>query len=106
VFPGSSSRPSQVPLPYFLCLHCFRKRNAQVRAFCENQSAVRQLIAGFSERAWARDAGIGVTTLRRILAAEDDPRLGVMLRLVDALELRSIEELVAPLGTVLLLEDE
>jgi hypothetical protein len=29
-----------------------------------------------------------------------------MLRLVDALELRSIEELVAPLGTVLLLEDE
>jgi hypothetical protein len=30
----------------------------------------------------------------------------VLLRLVDALDLRSIEELIAPLGTVLLLEDE
>jgi transcriptional regulator with XRE-family HTH domain len=52
-----------------------------------------------SERALARDSGVSIGTIRKILAADDDPSLGVMLHLAYAFGLGSIEELISPLGT-------
>ena len=47
-------------------------------------------------------SGVGIGTIREILGGRSDPTLGVMLGLVKGLELHSVEELIAPLGSQLL----
>jgi DNA-binding phage protein len=59
---------------------------------------------GFTSiRALADASGLGTGTVADILRGKSDPRLSTMLALVRALELASIEELLSPLGTTLLL---
>jgi len=60
---------------------------------------LRGLAVGRSGRELARAAGLGIGTVRDLLEGRSDPTLGTMLALVEALELASIEELLAPLGT-------
>lgn len=50
-------------------------------------------------RALADSAGLGRGTIADILSGSSDPTLSTMLALVRALELGSIEELLSPLGT-------
>ena len=50
-------------------------------------------------RQLARRSGIGVGTAANLLSGESEPTLSTMLLLAAALELHSIEELIAPLGT-------
>jgi len=50
-------------------------------------------------RALANEAGLGRGTVADILSGTSDPSLSTMLALVRALELGSIEELLSPLGT-------
>ena len=50
-------------------------------------------------RTLADAAGLGRGTVSDILAGTSDPTLSTMLALVRALELGSIEELLSPLGT-------
>lgn len=52
-----------------------------------------------SIRALADAAGLGRGTVADILAGTSDPSLSTMLALVSALGLGSIEELLSPLGT-------
>jgi hypothetical protein len=46
------------------------------------------------------------STIDDLLHARHQPLLGEVLRMVDVLELRSIEEVIAPLGTSLLRREE
>lgn len=61
---------------------------------------------GFTSiRTLARASGLGKGTIADILSGSSDPSLSTMLALVRALELGSIEELLAPLGTAVVLGD-
>jgi DNA-binding phage protein len=70
---------------------------------------VRQLIASrLKEIAGRRGAivlaqqcGLGVGTIQRLLDGKADPHLSTTLMLVRGLGLRSVDELLAPLGTTL-----
>ncbi len=63
-------------------------------------------IRGFSGiRPLAKSAGLGTGTVSDILSGTSDPSLSTLLALVRALELGSIEELLAPLGTTVVLGD-
>jgi transcriptional regulator with XRE-family HTH domain len=54
---------------------------------------------GMTAREVALKAGVPANTLYDILSKKSDPALGPMVRIAHALRLRSIEELIAPLGT-------
>jgi DNA-binding phage protein len=58
---------------------------------------------GLSARRLAANARVHYSQVADVLARRGDPKLSVMLALVKELNLRSIEELVSPLGTGLLL---
>ena len=58
----------------------------------------------FSRRSLAAKIGLGIGTVMDVWAGRTDPTLSTMLALVEALELRSIEELLGPLGTQSMLE--
>ena len=58
----------------------------------------------FSQRGLAREAGLGIDTVRDLLAGRSDPSLSTLLALADALDLRSIDELLGPLPTESILE--
>lgn len=49
----------------------------------------------------ARRCGIGLGTVENLLSGKSEPRLSTMLRLVAGLGLRSLDDLLAPLGTTL-----
>lgn len=59
---------------------------------------------GYSIRRLASESGLGVGTISSLLRGGTEPTLGTMLALVDCLQLASLEELLAPLGTSLALE--
>lgn len=52
-----------------------------------------------SVRALAQLSGLGIGTVANLVRGESDPTLSTMLALAAALDLHSIEELIAPLGT-------
>ena len=61
---------------------------------------VKQLSDGrYTRRALASKTGLGIGTVMDLFAGRSDPSLSTMLALVEALELRSIEELLGPLTT-------
>lgn len=61
---------------------------------------VRQLCDGrFSQRGLATTSGVPISTVRQLWCGRTDPQLSTLLAIVGALGLRSIEELLAPLGT-------
>lgn len=68
---------------------------------------VRELSAGrYSRRGLAAATGLGIGTVMDLWAGRSDPTLGTLLALAEALELRSVEELLGPLGTQAMLEHQ
>jgi len=63
---------------------------------------VRELAVdkGWSLTKLAAESGVGLGTVMEIARGEREPSLSTMLAFVSSLGLRSIEELLAPLGTV------
>jgi transcriptional regulator with XRE-family HTH domain len=53
-----------------------------------------------SQRGLAARAGLGISTLRKVLNQESDPALSTLLGLAGALGLHSLEELLGPIGTM------
>lgn len=53
----------------------------------------------YTRRALATKTGLGIGTVMDLFAGRSDPSLSTMLALVEALDLRSIEELLGPLST-------
>jgi transcriptional regulator with XRE-family HTH domain len=77
--------------------------DASVRAAMARR--IQALSAGrFSRRSLAAETGLGIGTVMNLWAGRTDPALSTMLALVDALGLRSIDELLGPLGTQTMLE--
>jgi transcriptional regulator with XRE-family HTH domain len=67
-------------------------------------SRIRSLSEGrFSQRSLATATGLGIGTVRDVWAGRSDPTLSTMLALTETLGLRSVEELLGPLGTQALL---
>lgn len=62
----------------------------QLHDLCDDQ---------FSRRRLADATGLGIGTIRTLWKGESDPTLGTLLALVEGLGLRSVEELLGPLGT-------
>ena len=60
---------------------------------------------GASLKRLSTDTGIPESTMGRIARGEEVPSLSEMLALVAVFQLRSLEELVTPLGTQILLTD-
>lgn len=60
---------------------------------------IRELRGSKSQEQLARLAGISDGTLAAIESGRSDPRLGTLLRLVTALELSCVEEVLGPLPT-------
>lgn len=64
-----------------------------------------RLLELLAERGWSRRklaaqcVGVSIGTVMGVIRGERDPDLGTMLAMVDALGLRSIEELLGPFGT-------
>lgn len=59
-----------------------------------------------SQRALADRSGVSYGAVGDLWHARSDPTLSTLLRIVDALGLSSIEELLAPIGTQVLLDHE
>lgn len=60
---------------------------------------------GMSLRELARESGVGVTTVTEIGRGKREPSLGVMVALMEALGLHSIEELFGSFGSGALLSE-
>jgi hypothetical protein len=78
------------------------RNSARVEARSLLASRTRELMEARgvnSIRTLATSAGLGTGTVADILSGTSDPRLSTMLGLVRALGLGSIEELLSPLGT-------
>jgi len=67
---------------------------------------VRALRGDRSQEDLARNAGVSDGTLSAIERGRSDPRLGTLLRLVQALGIGSVEELLGPLPTSRYLADD
>jgi plasmid maintenance system antidote protein VapI len=63
-------------------------------------------LADLTERGLAKKAGLPPTTVQNVLRGKSDLPLGLLIRLVHAFDLRSVEELIAPLGTSQLRREE
>ena len=59
-----------------------------------------------SRRAVAAATGLGIGTVMDLWAGRSDPELSTLLALVEVLGVRSIDELLGPLGTQVLLEHQ
>lgn len=81
-----------------------RLREAATAAFVGRVAALLALRPR-SIRQLSEESGVPLSTLRRIVDGVNEPTLSDMLALVAAFRLRSIEELIAPLGSHLVLED-
>jgi plasmid maintenance system antidote protein VapI len=51
-------------------------------------------------------SGVSKTTIYAVINGERDPTLGTLIRLAHELGLRSVEEFIAPLGTMQILKSE
>lgn len=58
-----------------------------------------------SARQLSEEAGLGQSTIGRLIRGESDPTLSEMIALAVVFELGSVEELLAPLGTRVLLSN-
>lgn len=66
----------------------------RARGLCEGR---------YTQRGLATKTGLGIGTVRELLAGSSDPTLGTLLAVAKALELGSIEQLLGPSGTETLL---